>query len=107
MAQERDLKFIAAKGRLIAVATAAAADTGFLSGRLYRISMMGAAGVSSMAACRWGANDPTVADGGFDFAITTNEPLYVRVPTGTTELRAIRAVAVDATLLAQLIDEGP
>jgi hypothetical protein len=106
MSPDRDLKFVANGGRLIAVAAAAAADTGFRTGRLYLISLMGAAGVGAMAACRWGANDPTVADAGFDFTVSIGEPILIRVPAGVTELRAIRVVAVDATLMASLVDEG-
>lgn len=107
MAHARDLKFVTQGGRLIAVATAAAADTGFRAGRLYQIMLMGAAGAATLAACRWGANDPAVADASFDFCISSNESMLVRVPTGVSELRAIRVVAVDGTLMASLVDEGP
>ena len=57
------------------------------------------------AACvaRWGADDASAADGGFDFAVPTGAVVRSVCPTGDTAINIIR-VAADGNCLISRVD---
>lgn len=100
----RELKFIRSGSKTVVFSDVTAEQTGMIPGRLYRFTAIG-----GQALVRWGADDATAADGGYDFAVVPGDAVVTRCPEGTTAFNVIESDAgsiATATLIAAAIDEG-
>jgi hypothetical protein len=100
----REMKFVRSGSKTVVFSDVTAEQTGMIAGRLYRFSCIG-----GQALVRWGADDATVADGGYDFAVVPGAYIDVRCPPATTAFNVIESDAgsiATATLIAAAIDEG-
>ncbi len=90
------------QGLLILVTDTTVEETGVNAGELYEF-------VSSWPALvRWGADDASIADGGFDFCVPAGQAIRARVPNGDTALNVIELSAeshASATMLMSLVSE--
>lgn len=101
---ERELKFTRSGSKTVVFSDVTAEQTGMIPGRLYCFTCIG-----GQALVRWGADDATAADGGYDFAVTPGAMVFTRCPAGTTAFNVIESDAgsiATATLIAAAVDEG-
>jgi hypothetical protein len=74
-------------GLLVALGAATVEQTGMLPGHTYEFV------ASAPALARWGADDASIADGGFDFTLPANTPVRSICPAGDTAINIIEANA--------------
>ena len=79
--------YVAEGGLLVALGAATVEQTGMLPGHTYEFV------ASAPALARWGADDASSADGGFDFVIPANTPVRAVCPAGDTAINIIEANA--------------
>jgi hypothetical protein len=87
-------------GLIVALGATTVEQTGMLPGHTYQFSVSDANGVTALA--RWGADDASAADAGFDFAIPSGAIIEAVCPTGVTAINIIEAEA-GASATAQVL----
>jgi hypothetical protein len=92
--------YVANGGLIVALGATTVEQTGMLPGEVYEFSVSDANGVTALA--RWGADDASAADAGFDFAIPSGAVVRARCPTGDTAINIIEAEA-GASATAQVL----
>lgn len=96
MAQPNRLDYFPQGGLLVLITAATVEQTGMLPGALYEFV------ASDPCLCRWGADNATIADGGFDFAVPAGAVIRAYCPVGDTAINVIEATSASdgaATLL--------
>ena len=81
------------------IGAATVEQTALIGGELYEFV------ASDPCLCRWGADDATIADGGFDFAVPANFPIRARVPFSITAINVIEASAASAATAVLLMSK--
>lgn len=86
MAKFEGPEFVQGGGLNIAIGATTVEQTGIVPGATYMfVARLGAACVA------WGADDATVADGGFDFAVPVDGVVFAQAPEGITAVNVIEA----------------
>ncbi len=83
-------------GLLVLITAASVEQTGLKAGEVYEFV------ASWPCVVRWGADDATIADGGFDFACPAGSVIRATCPYGDAAVNVLEASAesnTDATLL--------
>ena len=82
-------------GMIIALGATTVEQTGFIAGRTYEftVSCAGTAGAGSTALVKWGGDNATIADAGFDFAVPQGTLVRAVCPASTTACNVIEAEA--------------
>jgi hypothetical protein len=96
-------KYATDGGLLVLVGAATVEQTGMKPGRTYEFVMSDTNGVTAL--CRWGADDASIADGGFDFAVPSGAVVRAVCPTGDSAINVIEAEAGATATAALLISE--
>ena len=78
-------------GKHILITATTVEQTGFIAGRTYEFTVWstGTAGAGNGALCKWGGDNATIADGGFDFAVPQGGVIRAVCPAGITALNVI------------------
>jgi hypothetical protein len=88
-------------GKLVLLGAATVEQTGLIAGNTYEFTAVG-----GTALLRWGADDATIADGGFDFALSPGNTIKAVCPAGDSAINIIEAeagtTATAAVLIAQV-----
>ena len=87
-------RFVAAGGLVAIISDADIEQTGFISGKLYKLTA-GEAG----CVCRWSATEATAADGGFDFAIGANESVVVEAQFTSLSVKEMSSASAATAVL--------
>ncbi len=89
-------------GKLVLITAATVEQTGLTAGRTYEFV------ASWPCVCRWGADDASIADGGFDFAIPAGGTVRAICPSGDSAINVIEASSESNAAATLLISEvGP
>ena len=74
-------------GVIVLITSATVEQTGMVAGRTYEF-----VAIDGGALCRWGADDASIADGGFDFAVPKNgNAIRAVCPAGDTAINVIES----------------
>lgn len=92
-----------AGGLLVLLGAATVEQTGMVAGRTYEFVTAGDSGDTALV--RWGADDASIADGGFDFAVPVGAVIRSVCPAGVTAVNIIEAEAGTSATAAVLIAE--
>lgn len=109
MQPARELKFVAAGIRFIAITAADANDAGFIVGRLYKLSYSTTSAASTVPGAvigRWGSAAAVAGDGGGDFCLNAGESMYLRATNATMHAIGVGGTGAVGSLVASLVDEG-
>lgn len=71
-------------GDIVLLGAATVEQTGLVAGRTYEFVVVG-----GLALFRWGADDASIADGGFDFAVPEGAVVRSVCPDGDTAINVI------------------
>lgn len=82
------LDYVADAGLVVLLGAATVEQTGMLPGHWYEFVSTG-----GTAVCRWGADDASAADAGFDFSVPPGAVVRSQCPTGVTAINIIEAEA--------------
>lgn len=99
MAEANRLDYFAQGGLLILIGAATVEQTGMLPGQLYEFV------ATDPCLCRWGADDASIADAGFDFAVPAGAVIRAFCPTGDTAINVIEASDASAATAVLLISK--
>ena len=80
--------YVANGGLVILLGASTVEQTGLTAGETYEFTATG-----GTALVRWGADDASIADAGFDFAVPASCVVRARVPTGDSAVNIIEAEA--------------
>lgn len=75
-------------GILVLIGATSVEDTNFKAGETYDFTATG-----GTALCKWGPDNATIADGGFDFAVPPGAVVRATCPTGISALNVIEGEA--------------
>ncbi len=78
-------------GLIILIGAATVEQTGMIGSQVYQFT------ASDPCLCRWGADDASIADGGFDFAIGAGETMEAVCPPLDTAINVIELSSGSAT----------
>ena len=87
-------KYVVDGGLLILIGAATVEQTGMLPGETYAFL------ATDPAVCRWGADDASAADGGFDFLVPPGILVFAVCPSGDTAINVIELSAASAATAA-------
>jgi hypothetical protein len=94
-------KYTPEGGLLVLVGATTVEQTGMKPGETYEFAMSDANGVAAL--CRWGGDNASAADAGFDFAVPSGAVVRSVCPTGDTAINVIEAEAGASATAALLI----
>lgn len=97
------LKYKADGGLLVLLGATTVEQTGMKAGTSYEFSVSDANGVTALV--RWGADDASAADAGFDFAVPSGTTVRSVCPSAVTAVNIIEAEAGTSATAAVLIAE--
>jgi hypothetical protein len=86
-------------GLLVLIGAATVEQTGLVSGEIYEFV------ASWPCLCRWGADDASIADGGFDFAVPAGGMVVSQCPEGVTAINVIELSAESNAAAALAISQ--
>ena len=88
MSRRESTKYVADSGLVVLLGAATVEQTGMVAGQVYEFTSTG-----GTAICRWGADDASAADGGFDFAVPPGAVVRAICPSGDSAINIIEAEA--------------